>query len=159
MQEIIDKVAAISRQLQAKKWTLGVAESCTGGLLSHYITSLSGSSAFFLGGVVSYSNQVKRDLLGVPEEMLSTYGAVSEPVALAMAQGARRVLRVDVAASVTGIAGPLGGTESKPVGTVYIAVASPLDQRVVRRQWHDDRLGNIKLSALAALDLVAELLR
>lgn len=156
MQETIEKVRQIGLRLQAKGWTLGTAESCTGGLLAHYITTLAGSSAFFQGGVVSYANCVKRDLLGVPEEMLLAYGAVSEPVALAMAQGARRALGVDVAVSVTGIAGPSGGTEAKPVGTVYLAMASPLGQWVIRRGWDQDRLGNITLSALAALDLLLE---
>jgi len=152
----MERVAEIGRRLQARDWTLGTAESCTGGLVSHYITNLSGSSAFYLGGVISYANQAKRDLLGVPEEMLADYGAVSEQVALAMAQGARRLLGADVAVAVTGIAGPLGGTASKPVGTVYIAVASPLGQHAIHRRWQADRLRNKELSALAALELVME---
>lgn len=156
MQDVIDKVRQLSQRLQARGWTLGTAESCTGGLLAHYITTLSGSSAFFQGGIVSYSNRIKRDLLGVPEEMLSTYGAVSEQVALAMAQGARRALGVDVAVSVTGVAGPSGGTETKPVGAVYIAVASPVGEWVIYRRWREDRLGNIELSAVAALELLLE---
>ncbi len=156
MQDIIEKVVKLGGLLQSRGWTLGTAESCTGGLVAHYITNLSGSSAFFLGGVVSYANQVKCDLLGVPKEMLLAHGAVSEQVALAMAQGIRRLVGVDVGISVTGIAGPMGGTETKPVGTVYIAVASPAGQRVIHRQWQADRLGNKDLSALAALDLVLE---
>jgi PncC family amidohydrolase len=156
MQDIIEKVVKLGQQLQGRGWTLGTAESCTGGLVAHYITNLSGSSAFFLGGLVSYANQVKCDLLGVPEAMLLAHGAVSEQVALAMAQGIRRLMGVDVGVSVTGIAGPLGGTETKPVGTVYIAVASPAGQRVMHRQWGIDRLGNKDLSARAALDLALE---
>jgi PncC family amidohydrolase len=156
MQDIIEKVVKLGGLLQSRGWTLGTAESCTGGLVAHYITNLSGSSAFFLGGLVSYANQVKCDLLGVPKEMLLAHGAVSEQVALAMAQGIRRLVGVDVGISVTGIAGPMGGTETKPVGTVYIAVASPAGQRVIHRQWQTDRLGNKDLSALAALDLVLE---
>ena len=156
MQDLAEKITKIGQQLQGKGWTLGTAESCTGGLVAHCITNLSGSSAFFLGGVISYANQIKRDLLGVPEEVLLVHGAVSQEVALAMAQGIRRLIGVDVGVSVTGIAGPLGGTAIKPVGTVYIAVASPLGQRVIHRQWQADRLGNKELSALAALDLVVE---
>jgi len=156
MQGILEMVAKIGQQLQDRGWTLGTAESCTGGLVGHYITNLSGSSAFFLGGVISYANQVKRDLLGVPEQALLAYGAVSQEVALAMAQGVRRLLSVDVGVAVTGIAGPLGATAGKPVGTVYIAVASPLGHKVVHQQWQADRLGNKDLSALAALDLLAE---
>lgn len=103
--------------------TLGLAESCTGGLVAARITSLAGSSAYFSGGVVAYANQVKQGLLGVPELLLLQFGAVSEEVARAMAEGARQALGCDVALSVTGIAGPDGGTTAKPVGTVYIGLA------------------------------------
>ncbi len=103
--------------------TLGTAESCTGGLISAWITSLPGSSAWFKGGVVSYANEVKSGLLKVPDELLATHGAVSEPVALRMAEGALAALGVDYSLAVTGIAGPDGGSPEKPVGTVWIAWA------------------------------------
>jgi PncC family amidohydrolase len=151
-------VARIGELLRARGWTLGTAESCTGGLVGHLITNLSGSSDFFLGGIIAYANEIKRDALGVPEDLLVAHGAVSSPVALAMAQGVRRALGVDVGVSVTGVAGPLGGTPEKPVGTVYIGVAGPEGERVCHYVWDRDREGNKRLSAQAALDLVEVLL-
>jgi len=106
-------------------WTCGTAESCTGGGVGSAITSAPGSSAVFLGGVISYGNSVKRNLLGVASETLSTAGAVSPETAAQMALGARRALGVDVAVSVTGIAGPDGGSDEKPVGLVWFGLASP----------------------------------
>src|SRR5687768_12710205 len=104
--------------------TVATAESCTGGNVAHQITGIPGSSDYFLGGVVSYANDVKRDVLGVPEAILANPGAVSAPCARAMAEGARRLMGADLAVATTGIAGPLGGTARKPVGLVYLAVAS-----------------------------------
>jgi len=109
--------------LSARKNTLAVAESCTGGFLSHRLTNVPGASAVFLGGVIAYSNQVKQDLLAVRAETLRLHGAVSEPTAREMADGARRLLRADYALAVTGIAGPWGGTPEKPVGTAFIALS------------------------------------
>jgi nicotinamide-nucleotide amidase len=103
--------------------TVAVAESCTGGFLAHRLTNVPGSSAVFLGGVIAYSNQVKQEVLGVRAETLRQHGAVSEPVAREMADGARRLLRADYALAVTGLAGPGGGTPDKPVGTAYIALS------------------------------------
>jgi nicotinamide-nucleotide amidase len=115
--------SVLIRLLAARKKTLAVAESCTGGFLSHRLTNVPGASAVFLGGVVAYSNRVKQDLLAVRAETLSRHGAVSEPVAREMAGGARRLLRADYALAVTGIAGPSGGTPEKPAGTALIALS------------------------------------
>jgi nicotinamide-nucleotide amidase len=116
---------AVGARLRAAGLTLGVAESCTGGLIGHRITQVPGSSGYFLGSLVTYSNAAKTRILGVPEGLLAEHGAVSEPVAQAMAAGARRVLGADLAVSVTGIAGPAGGTPQKPVGLTYIALSTP----------------------------------
>jgi PncC family amidohydrolase len=104
---------------------LATAESCTGGLLAKLITDVPGSSSYFHTGFITYSNQAKTDLLDVPADLIDAHGAVSEPVALAMASGARQRAKTDFALSITGIAGPEGGTESKPVGTVWIGLAAP----------------------------------
>ena len=111
--------------LTEKKMTCATAESCTGGGVGYTITAVSGASAVFWGGVISYDNSVKRDVLGVPEEVLATKGAVSPECAAAMAEGARRLLKTDIAVSLTGIAGPGGGTAEKPVGLVWFGLASP----------------------------------
>lgn len=110
--------------LKEKNLTLGLAESCTGGLVSQMLTSVSGASAYYFGGVICYDNSVKSAILGVGDEALEAHGAVSEIVARQMAEGARRALHVDVALSLTGIAGPDGGSEDKPVGLVHFAIAS-----------------------------------
>lgn len=110
--------------LTEKGMTCATAESCTGGGVGSAITAVAGSSAVFWGGVISYDNSVKRGVLGVPEEVLATKGAVSPECAAAMAEGARRLLKTDLAVSVTGIAGPGGGSEEKPVGLVWFGLAS-----------------------------------
>jgi nicotinamide-nucleotide amidase len=114
---------AIIRELTARGLTLGLAESCTGGLLSKWFTDPAGASAAFSGGIVAYANSVKEDILGVRPETIEANGAVSEQTAREMALGARRVLATDIALSITGIAGPGGGSAEKPVGTVWIGVA------------------------------------
>ncbi len=117
-----DDLAAIVLQLcRERTFTIGVAESCTGGLLGTRLTAVPGSSDVGLGGVIAYHNDVKRDVLGVAESALREHGAVSEPVVRQMAQGARRVARADIGLAITGVAGPSGGTEEKPVGTVWVA--------------------------------------
>jgi nicotinamide-nucleotide amidase len=108
--------------LRTKSMTLAVAESCTGGLVSDMITNVPGSSLYFLAGLVTYSNDSKIEFLGVSRETLESHGAVSEQVAIEMARGARKAAGADIGAAVTGIAGPGGGTEQKPVGLVYFAV-------------------------------------
>ena len=115
----------LATALLARKQTLATAESCTGGLVGAALTSLPGSSAWYLGGIVAYSNSLKTRLLGVPAETLAAHGAVSAETAHAMAEGARRQTAADFAVSLTGIAGPDGGTPEKPVGLVYMAVAAP----------------------------------
>jgi PncC family amidohydrolase len=144
----------IARLLAAKGLTLALAESCTGGLVGHRITEVSGSSDYFLGGIVAYSNGVKERVLGVDHDTLLNHGAVSAETAIEMARGARRVLGADIGLSVTGIAGPTGGTAEKPVGLVYIALATREGEQYERYLWESDRSGNKALSAEAALDLV-----
>ena len=120
-----DLVTAISEWFVRQGQTLSLAESCTGGLLSSAVTARPGASAYYLGSVISYSPQIKHDLLGVSWSLMKTMGEVSRPVAKAMAVGARRTLGSDWAISVTGIAGPSGGTPDKPVGTVCFGICGP----------------------------------
>jgi PncC family amidohydrolase len=137
--------------------TVGTAESCTGGLIAHLLTEVAGSSAYVLGGIVAYANSAKEQLLGVPASLLIQHGAVSEPVAVAMAEGARRALRVDYAIGVTGIAGPGGGTPEKPVGLVHMAIATPHGTFPSVFNWNsNDRTLNKERSAEAALRLLLE---
>lgn len=146
--------AGIGALLIARGLSVATAESCTGGLVAARITGVSGSSAYFLGGIVSYSNDAKHRLLGVPTLMLERYGAVSVDVALAMARGVRRKMGTDIGIATTGIAGPGGATPTKPVGLVYIALAADGVERCRRHLWHGDRLENVAASAEAALRLV-----
>ena len=136
--------------------TLALAESCTGGLVGHLITEVPGSSAYFLGGAVTYAYQAKEQLLAVPHEMIVNYGVVSEPVALAMARGVRHVLGADVGVAVTGIAGPSGATATKPVGLTYIALVADGVQVCRRYVWSGDRGANKRSSTKAALALLRE---
>jgi nicotinamide-nucleotide amidase len=145
----------VATLLREQGLTLGTAESCTGGLVAQMMTTESGASDYFQGAIVSYANSVKTDVLGVPLPFLREHGAVSTEVARAMAEGARRVLDVDVALSVTGIAGPGGGTEAKPVGLVHFAVATKhgtIDERLVFP--FRDRGAIRTLAAYAGLRLV-----
>jgi nicotinamide-nucleotide amidase len=122
-EETLERV--IGTRLRAQGWRMAVAESCTGGLVSRKITAIAGASDYFERGLVTYSNEAKEELLKVPKELIADSGAVSDGVALAMAKGLRDEAGVDVALAITGIAGPTGGTEEKPVGTVFIACATP----------------------------------
>ena len=144
--------------LSRRGLTLAVAESCTGGLLGHRITNVSGSSAYFEGGVLSYSNEAKEQILGVPRETLVQHGAVSGEIALAMARGARRLFGTDIAVSLTGIAGPTGGTPDKPVGLVYVALAAEDAELLKEHVWSGDRTANKEQSAQAALELILKYL-
>jgi PncC family amidohydrolase len=140
----------------AKHLTIATAESCTGGLLAGRITEVSGSSAYFIGGVVSYSYAAKEALLGVEHETLLAEGAVSEAVARQMARGARARLRADVAVSITGVAGPTGGTAEKPVGLTWIGLSDSSGERAVRFVWEGDRAANRTQSVEAALRMLIE---
>jgi PncC family amidohydrolase len=138
--------------------TLGVAESCTGGLLGHTLTNVPGSSDYFKGGIVAYANPIKHRLLQVQESTLDQHGAVSQETALAMARGVRSVLAVDVAAAITGVAGPGGGTPEKPVGTVWIAVSHAGGE--ISKLFHlpGDRLQVKQASAQAAIEMLLQVL-
>ena len=147
----------LGRLLREKELTVATAESCTGGLIASRLTDVSGSSAYVLGGVVSYSNEAKMMLLQVKESTLIAHGAVSEPTAYEMAAGAQRLFSSDYALSVTGIAGPGGSTDGKPVGLTFIGIAMPGGSVVVQRHvWNGDRLENKQSSAEAALQLLLD---
>jgi PncC family amidohydrolase len=139
--------------------TLAVAESCTGGLVSHRITNVPGSSEYFLGGIVSYRNEVKTDFLGVRTETLAVHGAVSEQTVLEMAHGVRRVLSADIGAAVSGIAGPGGATPGKPVGLVWIGLSAPGVEYAWQYIWLGDRLAVKEQSTDAVLRHIVEYLR
>jgi nicotinamide-nucleotide amidase len=144
--------------LTERKQTLAAAESCTGGYISHRVTNVPGASAVFTSGLVTYSNAAKEKFLGVNPRTLAQHGAVSELVAREMAEGARRVSGTDYAVAVTGIAGPGGGTPDKPVGTVFIAVASASETRALRQFNPGDRLAFKEITAQQALEALYALL-
>jgi nicotinamide-nucleotide amidase len=146
--------AVTGRLLAERGTTLSVAESCTGGMIGELLTATPGSSVYFKGGVVAYWSDVKTSLLGVPEEMLKQHGAVSEPVARVMAEGARARFGSDLAVATTGIAGPTGGSAGKPVGLVYVALASAAGSQVRELQLAFDRERNRRLTAQIAIDWV-----
>jgi PncC family amidohydrolase len=148
----------ISIILNKKRLTLATAESCTGGLVASRITDVSGSSAYFLGGIVAYSYEAKASLLGVSWDTLNTKGAVSRETVIEMAQGARRVFTADIAVSVSGIAGPGGGTPDKPVGTVWVGLATPSGEEARHFVWDGDRILNKQLSSEAALQFILDYL-
>ena len=146
--------AAVGRGLREKGLTVAVAESCTGGLLGDRFTNVPGSSDYFLGAVVSYSNEAKMKLLGVQNDTLMEHGAVSEETASEMAQGVRQILQADIGISITGISGPDGGTPEKPVGLTFIAIDYSGDVNVKRLMFLRDRRFNKELAAQTALNLV-----
>lgn len=151
---LIEQAARVGAWLRQHQLTLAVAESCTGGLLGDALTDVPGSSDYFLGGVLAYNNRIKQQVLGVPAETLARHGAVSAPCAAEMAAGVRRLLGSDLALSVTGIAGPGGGTPDKPVGLTWLHLAAADAQRSSRAVWTGDRVANKQASAAAALHLL-----
>jgi len=140
--------------LQMRNASVAVAESCTGGLLAERITSISGSSRYFLGGAVVYSNQLKTDFAGVPEDMIHRHGAVSREVAAALAEGIRYRCESTLGVGITGVAGPAGGTAEKPVGLVFHAVASDSGTEVIQRNFPGDRKRIRRFASTMALDIV-----
>jgi nicotinamide-nucleotide amidase len=154
-----DLEGVIIMLLTGRKETLAVAESCTGGCIAHRLTNVPGASAVFLAGLVTYSNAAKQRFLGVPAQTLEQHGAVSEPVARLMAEGARRETGADYALSVTGIAGPSGATPGKPVGTVFIGLAGPFETVVERNLNPFDRETFKQVTAQQALDLLRRTVR
>lgn len=148
--DTIDTVVA--RLFREKGVTLSLAESCTGGLIAKRVTDMSGSSAYFVEGAVTYSNDAKSRALDVPVELIGEKGAVSSAVAMAMAKGIRRKSGSDIALAVTGVAGPNGGTEEKPVGTVYLALAGPSDCKAKHYKFFGDRERIRAITAFTAMD-------
>lgn len=155
-----DPLVALIERLHERCLTRGVSlvtvESCTGGLVGHLITETPGASAWYVGGFVTYSDRLKRDLVGVPASVLEAHGAVSAQTALSMAAGGRARTGADLAVSVTGIAGPEGGSDAKPVGLTYVAVEDRLGSEVRRHVWTGSRSDNKRASAEALLALVLE---
>jgi nicotinamide-nucleotide amidase len=144
----------VARLLLSQKKTVAVAESCTGGLISHKLTNVPGSSGYYMQGAVTYSNAAKTGVLGVDPELLAQFGAVSKQVAKAMAEGVRQWAGTDIGLAVTGIAGPGGGSAAKPVGLVYFGIGYPGGAKAFRRQFAGDRLQVKERAALAALDIL-----
>jgi nicotinamide-nucleotide amidase len=150
--------AHVGHLLQAKNLTLGTAESCTGGHLAHMITSIPGSSGYFMGSVVAYDNSIKEKVLGVSSATIEKFGAVSEETVREMVQGALHLLECDIAIAVSGICGPGGGTTEKPVGTVWIAIGDQGEVKARRFLFTKDRLLNIQYTSVYALDFLRKFL-
>jgi nicotinamide-nucleotide amidase len=158
---VTDELALAERVgelLTSVRMTLAVAESCTGGMLGSWLTAVPGSSAYFLGGVLSYDDSVKVSLLRVPAQLIREHGAVSAESALAMATGVREITGADLGLSITGVAGPGGGTDAKPVGTTFIALADSSSERAEHRIWRGDRAQNREQSVRFALQMLIEYL-
>ena len=155
---MIDKqlLRKVSEKLKEKHLTIATAESCTGGLLAHTLTNISGSSEYFNRGVISYSNQSKIDLLIVSEDTLKKFGAVSKQTAKEMAIGIKEKAKVDIGISTTGIAGPSGGTKEKPVGLVYIGIADSKNVKINKFNFDGDRLQNKESTCNEALKMILE---
>ncbi|MBN1694891.1 CinA family protein [candidate division WOR-3 bacterium] len=148
----------IGNLLRKKGWTISTAESCTGGLISSFLTSIPGSSDYFAGGIIAYSNEIKTNLLSVSPQTLKKFGTVSEETVKDMAQGVKHLLKTDVGISISGIAGPTGGTEKKPVGTVALGVDIP--QKIITNMVNlEGNRNNIrKLAGIRLLEMLKNLL-
>ena len=144
--------------MHARGFKLATAESCTGGLVSHRITNISGSSEYYPGGVVAYSYEAKASMLGVAWDTLNKHGAVSEETVLEMARGARKLFDADIAISVSGIAGPTGGTDEKPVGTTWVGLSTTDGEWARHFVWDGDREKNKHYSSDAALQFIIDYL-
>ena len=153
-EEDTDLQETIGRMLKKSGRTLSCAESCTGGMISHLITSVSGCSGYYLGSVTSYANSVKENVLGVPSEIIGKYGAVSSECVAKMAEGIKRITGSDYSVATSGIAGPDGGTPEKPVGTVWIGVCAPGRTETFKLVYKNDRKRNIERFAASALDIL-----
>jgi nicotinamide-nucleotide amidase len=153
---LLNKISLILKKQNLK---IATAESCTGGLIAHTLTNISGASDYFDRGVVSYSNKSKTELLGVPEKLFDKYGAVSNPVAKAMADGIRVKSEADIGISTTGIAGPTGGTKEKPVGLVFIAISTKDNVIVKKYQFGGNRIQNKYDTCKAALGMLYDNLK
>jgi len=151
--------AQIGILLQAQGWKLAVAESCTGGLVSHRITNIPGASEYYQGSITAYAYYAKETLLGVQHETLVDHGAVSEETVLEMARGVRQALNTEVGLSVSGIAGPGGGLPQKPVGTVWIGLSTPRGDSARVNHFSGDRVEVKDQSAQAALEFLLQALR
>lgn len=156
---IHERASRVIERLIARGEVIVTAESCTGGLISGSLTDIAGSSAAVFGGYVTYSNRAKVEMIGVDDVLIERWGAVSESVARAMAEGARETAGVDVSVAVTGIAGPGGGSAAKPVGLVYLACATADGTRVIERRYGDIGRQQVReATVVTALDLVLECL-
>lgn len=156
LEQLVDLARQVHARLHQRGVTVATAESCTGGLVGHVLTEVPGASEWFVGGIVSYSDRLKQDELGVSAETLEHHGAVSAQTCVAMAEGARHRYGAEVAIAITGVAGPDGGSASKPVGLTYVGLADGAGHDVRRFQWHGDRRQNKLDSANAALELLLE---
>ena len=150
-EDLLKKILCL---LKKQKYTIATAESCTGGLLAHTLTNVSGSSSYFDRGIISYKNRAKTELLGVSEQMLKKHGAVSEEVAREMAERVRTISKVDIGLATTGIAGPTGGTTEKPVGLVYIAISTTNSTTVQKYHFSGNRLQNKEDTVNAVLTML-----
>ena len=144
----------VGNRLRELGLTLATAESCTGGLLGHRITGVSGSSDYYLGGVVSYNNKAKMELLGVKKQTLEKFGSVSEETVREMAQGVKSLFKTDLGISISGIAGPTGGSPEKPVGLIYIGLSSEKEVTIKKFNFFRDRDSNKRISSQVALNMI-----
>ena len=157
-QTIPDRAAELAARLRERGWTLATAESCTGGLLGDALSDLAGVSDVYLGGVIAYANSIKMQLLGVPESVLSSVGAVSAETAAAMASAVQQRFGTQVALATTGIAGPGGGSPEKPVGLVYLGLATPHGVWTERHIWAGNRRENKEASVRRILAWAVEMI-